>query len=200
MNLKKDYYLENSRVILKPLTIIDVDKLTTFAINEPDLWKYTLNKPSSKEKLETYIEKAINERENEISYPFTVFDKQSQSYAGCTRIHDINALHKTCAIGYTWYGEKYQGTGLNKNCKYLLFKFAFDKLLMERIQFRADKNNFRSINAIKSLGCTVEGVLRSNMYMPDGKRRDSIILSILKDEWFNCSEKMLKEKINENPN
>src|SRR5690606_19266934 len=101
-----------------------------------------------------------------------------------TRIYEINSIHKTCSIGYTWYGKKFQGTGLNKNCKYLLFKFAFEELLMERIQFRADKNNIRSINAIKSLGCKEEGILRNNMYKPDGTRRDSIILSILKNEWL----------------
>jgi RimJ/RimL family protein N-acetyltransferase len=41
----------------------------------------------------------------------------------------------------------------------------------------------RSINAMKSIGCVVEGILRSNMYKPNGDRRDSIVLSILKNEW-----------------
>ena len=36
---------------------------------------------------------------------------------------------------------------------------------------------------MKSLGCQVEGILRSNCMGHDG-RRDSIVLSILKDEWF----------------
>lgn len=76
-----------------------------------------------------------------------------------------------------------------------MFKFAFEELEMKRIQFRADKNNTRSTNAIKSLGGKEEGVLRSNMNKPDGTRRDSIILSILRHEWFDFVEKILKEKI-----
>ncbi len=178
MNLQKEYHLENSRVLLRPLLIEDAAHLATIALNEPDLWNYTLNKLTSEEKLNSYIKTAITERETEVSYPFSVFDKASKSYAGCTRIYDINTIHKTCAIGYTWYGKEFQGTGLNKNCKYVLFKFAFEELNMERIQFYADKNNVRSINAIKSLGCQEEGILRSNKYKPDGERRDSMVLSI----------------------
>jgi len=53
---------------------------------------------------------------------------------------------------------------------------------MERVEFRADNKNQRSINAMKSIGCVVEGVQRSIMYKPNGERIDTIVLSILKDE------------------
>ena len=84
---------------------------------------------------------------------------------------------------------------MNKNCKYLLLEFAFEFLKMERVEFRADNDNERSIQAMKSIGCTIEGVLRSNTYKPDGGRRDSIVLSILKDEWHNTIKHKLKESI-----
>lgn len=58
MDTRKEYHLENPRVLLQPLVIDDVDKLVGFAINEPDLWKYTLSKLTSKEKLRLYIEEA----------------------------------------------------------------------------------------------------------------------------------------------
>jgi hypothetical protein len=64
---------------------------------------------------------------------------------------------------------------------------------MERVKFRADNENQRSINAMKSIGCVVEGVLRSNTYKPNGELRDSIVLSILKDEWNNTVKQKLKE-------
>jgi len=54
---------------------------------------------------------------------------------------------------------------------------------MERVEFRADYENKRSISAMKSIGCKEEGVLRSNGFKADGTRRDSIVLSILKEEW-----------------
>ena len=55
----------------------------------------------------------------------------------------------------------------------------------ERVEFRADARNESSIAAMKSIGCKPEGILRSNMPLTDGGRRDSIVLSILKDEWEN---------------
>ena len=128
---------------------------------------------------------AIDARKEEKEYPFIVFDKLRNSYAGSSRFYDIQLLHKTLQLGYTWYGKDFQGTGLNKQCKYLLLSFAFDKLGMERVEFRADNNNKRSIAAMKSIGCKEEGVLRSNSVKQDGLRRDSIVLSILKGEWEN---------------
>lgn len=66
------------------------------------------------------------------------------------------ALYINAALGDK---EKGMATGLNKNCKYLLLQYAFEELGMERVEFRADNNNSRSVAAMKSIGCTVEGVL-----------------------------------------
>jgi RimJ/RimL family protein N-acetyltransferase len=66
---------------------------------------------------------------------------------------------------------------------------------MERVEFRADNKNERSIAAMKSIGCTAEGVLRNHQPTRDaGIRRDSIILSILKDEWFGGVKENLRNK------
>ena len=66
---------------------------------------------------------------------------------------------------------------------------------MERVEFRADNNNARSIAAMKGIGCTTEGVLRQNVIKTNGGRRDSIVLSILKEEWKNQVKVNLLEKI-----
>ena len=66
---------------------------------------------------------------------------------------------------------------------------------MERVEFRADNNNERSVAAMKSIGCRVDGILRSNMPKREGGRRDSIVLSILKNEWFNEVKEKLKERL-----
>jgi RimJ/RimL family protein N-acetyltransferase len=68
----------------------------------------------------------------------------------------------------------------------LLLQFAFETLKMERVEFRADNKNVRSIAAMKSIGCKEEGVLRNHMPTFDSDlRRDTIILSILSSEWFD---------------
>jgi RimJ/RimL family protein N-acetyltransferase len=100
-------------------------------------------------------------------------------------------------LGYTWYGKKFQRTGLNRHCKFLLLTFAFERLGVERFELRADNNNEASINAMKGIGCKVDGILRSNMPTREpAVRRDSIVFSILKEEWFDGVKEMLSKKLN----
>jgi RimJ/RimL family protein N-acetyltransferase len=66
---------------------------------------------------------------------------------------------------------------------------------MQRVEFRADNENKRSIAAMKSIGCVEEGILRSNSPKADGGRRDSIVLSILKEEWESSVKKNLYLKL-----
>jgi N-acetyltransferase len=192
----EDYILENDKVLLRPLEFGDVAQLLEFSENEPELWKYSLKGANGKENLLTYINEAIENRHRKIEYPFIVFDKVQNKYAGSTRFYDIQLAYKTMQLGYTWYGKAFQGTGLNKNCKYLLLEWAFDKLDMERIEFRADNKNEKSIAAMKSIGCKIDGILRANVPNNEGGRRDSIVLSILKAEWYHEVKKKLQEKIN----
>lgn len=191
-----DTILEDERVILRPLTETDYENLLPFALNEKGLWFYSLVRPEGEDGLKNYINIALNEKVAGKEFPFIVFDKKTNEYAGSTRFYDINFPYKTIQLGYTWYGKKFHGTGLNKHCKFLLLQFAFEKLGMERVEFRADARNERSIAAMKSIGCKVDGILRSNMPTMEGHvRRDSIVLSILKDEWFNGVKENLENQL-----
>jgi len=195
IDFTQDYVLENENVLLRPLLTSDEENLLEFSEYEPELWKFSLITAAGKDNLKEYIRIALDARRLHKEYPFIVFDKRKKRYAGSTRFYDIQPNYKTLQLGYTWYGHDFQGTGLNRNCKYLLLQFAFEKLNMERVEFKADNNNARSIAAMKGIGCKVEGVLRSNMPKRDGGRRDSIVLSILKDEWESEVKKMLEGKL-----
>ena len=194
-NFEAAYIIENDRVLIRPLVKEDISHLLPFSLNEPELWTYSLVPAHGEENLKKYMELALAKREQHDSYPFIVYDKKTQQYAGSTRFYDIQIQHNTVQLGYTWFGKAFQGTGLNKHCKYLLLKFAFETLGVDRVEFRADNNNKRSIAAMQSIGCTVEGVLRSNCKAING-RRDSIVLSILKDEWTANVKSLLLNKLN----
>ncbi len=196
-NCNDPLILENEHVLLRPLEESDIENLLEIAINEPETWKYSLVSAHGKENLTQYIQKAIEARINNTELPFIVYDKKSKKYAGSTRFYDIRMDFKTLLLGYTWYGKNYRGTGLNKHCKLLLLQFAFETLGVKRVEFRADTNNALSIAAMKSIGCTVEGILRSHLPVELGqqKRRDSIILSILSEEWFDHVKENLKNKL-----
>lgn len=194
-NHLSDYILEDDKVLLRPLTITDAELLLPFALNEPDTWRYSQISAQGEQGIKSYIQTAVTNRETGKEYAFIVFDKTTGEYAGSTRFYDIQPQNNMLQLGYTWYGEKFRGTGLNKHCKFLLLQLAFEQLNIYRIEFRADARNERSIAAMKSIGCIPEGILRSHMWLRDGSRRDSIVLSILKGEWENGVKENLKKRL-----
>ena len=175
--------LENERVLLRPVQKSDFEHLLPFSLNEPEIWKFGLVTAAGEENLRNYLATAVKNLEDKKEYPFIVFDKKTNLYAGSTRFYDIQQPWLTAQLGYTWYGKDFQQTGLNRHCKLLLLTYVFEVWGMERLEFRADANNERSVAAMKAIGCIEEGVLRNHMPTAQGGRRDSIILSILKTEW-----------------
>lgn len=195
MDFTQEYILEDERALLRPLTISDYAHLLPFSLNEQELWQYSAQQADSAEKLKIYIEKALIAKINQTEYPFIVFDKKTQQYAGSTRFYDIDLKNDSLQLGYTWYGKAFHKTGLNRHCKFLLLQFAFETLNINRVEFRADYRNKNSIAAMKAIGCQEEGVLRQNMQLPNNVCRDSIILSILKEEWQNDVKAHLQSKM-----
>lgn len=187
--------LENERVVLRPLQADDFDNLLPFSLNEPDIWKYGLVSAAGPENLRTYIDSAVKNRDDKKEYPFIVFDKKANRYAGSTRFYDIQQHWLTTQLGFTWYGSEFQRTGLNRHCKLLLLTYVFEEWGLERLEFRADAKNARSIAAMKAIGCVEEGILRNHMPTASGGRRDSIVLSILRTEWLDGVKGILKNSI-----
>lgn len=191
-----EYILEDDNALLSPLKVEHISRLVDIS-NENNLWTFILEKGNGLDNLTKYIKAAIRNRALKKEYPFIVFDKTKNQFAGITRFYEYSDVLKTIKLGHTWYGQEFRGTGLNKHCKYLLFDFAFEKLGIERIGFGVHEDNKTSIEALKSVGCSKEGVLRSFIPSLDNKgRADIILFSILKNEWFNSKRSVLKYKLN----
>jgi RimJ/RimL family protein N-acetyltransferase len=184
--------LENDRVLLRPIEESDFENLLSFSLHEPEIWFYGLVTAAGKENLRNYLATAVKNRNEKKEYPFIIFDKKANSYAGSTRFYDIQQPWLTTQLGYTWYGAAFQRSGLNRHCKLLLLTYVFEEWGMERCEFRADANNAKSIAAMKAIGCVEEGILRNHMPTAQGGRRDSIILSILKTEWLGGVKSLLE--------
>jgi RimJ/RimL family protein N-acetyltransferase len=90
-------------------------------------------------------------------------------------------------VGFTWLAGSAQGTGVNAEAKFLLFRHAFEEWGVSRVDLKTDARNSRSRAAIESVGAHFEGVLRnwSRSWAPgeDGRLRDSAIFSITAAEW-----------------
>lgn len=187
--------LENDHVLLRPLTMADLEHLLPISLNEPETWYFSPKSAAGEENLKAYIQEALEQQKSGVSLPFIVFDKQHQQYAGSTRFYNINPLNRNLELGFTWYGNAFRGTGLNKQCKFLLLQYAFETLNVLRVGFRADATNARSVAAMKSIGAKEEGILRQDTLMSDGRFRNTIVLSILQEEWYQSVKKALLQKI-----
>lgn len=195
LDFTKDYVLEDDFVKLSPLRLEHNRALLEIS-KDPNIWIYFLEKGNGIDNLTNYIRNAVSNRELEKEYPFIVFDKTKDRYAGTTRFYDYSTEVKSIKLGHTWYGKPFRGTGVNKHCKYLLFEFAFEKLKVERVGFGAYADNKISVAAMQSVGCKKEGVLRNMFPAINGNgRTDAILMSILKNEWLESVKSELKNKL-----
>ena len=64
-----------------------------------------------------------------------------------------------------------------------MFSHAFEKMGLNRVEFRADYLNGASRRALLRLGAKEEGILRNHMVMPNGRVRDSVVYSVIRNEW-----------------
>lgn len=175
--------LENDRVLLRPMEAGDVALLKNVALADPTLLQFSPQRVHTEEYLAEYVSIALRDRENNTRYAFTIFDKQTQTFAGSTSFGNISNYDKRIEIGWTWIGRQFQRTGLNRQCKFLMLSYVFETLQFERLEFRTDERNSVSRTAIEKVGGKFEGILRSHMLMNDGWRRSTACYSILKDEW-----------------
>jgi RimJ/RimL family protein N-acetyltransferase len=175
--------LENAVARLRPIVVADIDYLLPVATKDKDLLQFSPSRIYTKELLKAYIDKAVDNRRNKSRYTFIVFDKTQNAYAGSTAFLNISNADDRLEIGATWYGKDFQGTGLNRNCKFLLLQYSFDTLNAERVEFKTDERNVASRKAIEKIGAQFEGTLRRHTLMHDGFRRNTACYSIIKPEW-----------------
>lgn len=102
---------------------------------------------------------------------------------GMTRFLNIDRKERRLEIGHTWYLPGIWGQVYNKECKLLLLQLALETLGYNRVEFRVAHQNIRSQKAVEKIGGIREGVLRKHMIRNDGSRRDTVVFSIIDDEW-----------------
>lgn len=174
--------LENEHVKLSPLDLDNYELLIPVA-SEKNLVQYSPSDIETPEALKNYVTIALQQQKEKSSIPFIVYDKKSEKYAGSTRYMNINWKNKVLHIGSTWIGKNFQGTGLNTEMKQLLLNYAFLELGFEKVEFRVDERNIRSRKAVEKLGCVLEGILRKDVYLLDGFKRNTCCYGLLKEEW-----------------
>jgi N-acetyltransferase len=102
---------------------------------------------------------------------------------GTTSLGDIDVHNEKLHLGWTAYSPDVWGTSVNPECKLLLLWHAFEHCRFGRVKLRTDLINSRSQAAIAKLGATREGIARRHIKRADGSWRDSVIYSVIIDDW-----------------
>jgi RimJ/RimL family protein N-acetyltransferase len=161
------------------------------AAADGELWKCWYTSVPSEKTIDNYIDSVLDELTRDKALPFVVIDKKSNTVIGATRFCNATPQHRRVEIGYTWYAKAHQKTGVNTACKYLLLTHAFDTLNCIAVEFRTHWYNTASRNAISRLGAKQDGVLRNHQIDAEGALRDTVVFSILRDEWPTVRKSLL---------
>lgn len=174
--------LEGHGVRLEPLSTGHQDGLVA-AAGDGRLWELWFTSVPAPEQAASYIADALEGQRAGHMLPWAVRDLTTGILAGSTRFHDIAAGIDRVEIGYTWYGRRWQRSHVNTASKLLPLTHAFEELGCRVVGFRTDNFNFASQRAIEALGARKDGVIRHHFARRDGSVRDSVMYSILAEEW-----------------
>jgi RimJ/RimL family protein N-acetyltransferase len=107
----------------------------------------------------------------------------ASTVVGTTSLLDVDLLNESVHLGGTGYAPAVWGTVINPAAKLLLLQHAFEDCGFGRVKLQTGLENVRSQAAIAKLGAAREGVLRRHKRLADGSFRDTVVFSILADEW-----------------
>lgn len=174
--------LEGTHVRLVPLAPAHHEALCAIGL-EPALWALTTIRVQSAEDMRRYVQAALDAQAAGTALAFVLALPRTGTVVGTTRYHSIVAAHRRLEIGFTWVGLPWQRTPVNTEAKYLLLRQAFEGYGCQRVEFKADADNEPSCRALRRIGATQEGVLRSYMLSPHRGSRDLALFSIVAAEW-----------------
>ncbi|HKP46377.1 MAG TPA: GNAT family protein [Pyrinomonadaceae bacterium] len=174
--------LEGRHVRLEPLLASHAEALVS-AASDGELWTSMVTVVPSSDTIADYLQAALNGQAQGRELPFVIIRKANDQIVGTTRFYEMRPLDRAVAIGYTWLARSAQRTPVNTETKLLLLTHAFENWHCVRVELITDLLNEQSRAAILRLGAKQEGILRNHLILPSGRIRDSVVFSIIEEEW-----------------
>jgi N-acetyltransferase len=194
MKFAKPGPLSGPCVVLEPLTLQHRELLRHAAAEDQSIWTYfPVNYNGASEDFDLWFDYTMERFSNDDHYPFAVRRRVDDRVIGTTRFYDMVPDHLRLSIGSTWYVKDARGTLINPEVRLLTLSYAFDKLSVNRVELITDPFNLSSRAAMRILGAVEEGVIRNHMIYKDGRIRDSVLFSIIKNEWPGVRERLMRK-------
>ncbi len=148
------------------------------ALDHDDVWRHVAGRPGSPDECRELL---AARSADPWWHPWVVL--AGGRVVGMSSYLEVSPPDARLEIGFTAYSPDVWGTEVNPECKLLLLGYAFDELGCGRVQLKTDVRNVRSQRAIDRLGTRHEGVLRRYQRRADGTVRDTVLFSIVAEEW-----------------
>ena len=174
--------LEGRHVRLEPLSREHHAALCE-AGQDPATFRWFPTTVAGEQGMRAYIDSGLTDHAAGRALPFVIRRLEGGRIVGATRFAAFEPAHQRAEIGWTWLEASARRTPVNTECKRLLLAHGFERLGLNRIEFKTDSRNAASRAALARIGATEEGVFRNHMRMPDGSIRHSVWFSIIREEW-----------------
>lgn len=190
----KPVVLESPHVRLEPYSLSHLEGLIQAASEPRDSFQFTRVPQPNVDDMRNEIDLSLADQAEGKSLPFVIIARDSDEVAGSTKLMNAEYWQRqggmapsetpdAIEIGATWLAEKFQRTAVNTEAKLLLLTHSFEILRVKRVTLKTDERNVRSRRNIERVGATLDGVLRSHTFAPDGTIRNSAWYSIVESEW-----------------
>jgi RimJ/RimL family protein N-acetyltransferase len=173
-------------VALEPVEERHREPLRAAANADPDIWPlypYSM----AGEHFESFWAALLAGQASGARMPFAV--SLNDECVGISCYLNIDAAQDSLEIGGTYYRPDARGGMVNPSAKLLLLGHAFASGA-RRVSFKVDAINTRSRAAVLKLGAVQEGVLRQDRVTWTGRVRDTVIFSILREEWSGVRSRL----------
>lgn len=181
---QKNFYqpLLNDLISLIPITQEHIQEMKALSSN-PDIWTWYTADLTDPDALADWMTKRLEETERGEKMTYSVVLNDTGKVIGSSSFGNISRQEKGIEIGWTWLAADFIGSGINKHMKFLMLQHAFEAMEIERLELRTDETNLRSRRAMEKIGALHDGTLRSHRSTQGGRRRNTVVYSILKSEW-----------------
>lgn len=130
---------------------------------------------------ESYIQKVIENWQNETEFGFAIFDASNSQFLGDVSLNAFNNNHKFYNFGY-WIRISQQKRGIASETTRLLVKAAFEDLPINRIEIITAIENIASQKTAEKAGATREGILRNRLLIGD-RIHDAVMFSFIREDF-----------------
>lgn len=173
--------LEGDLVRLEPLIPQHQDELWS-ALDHDEVWTWIPIGRPDREGFTKFFQFLLGENTTDGMVTWVNRLRETGEVVGMSSYLAIRPEHDGVEIGFTIYSPAAWGTGANVEAKKLMMGHGFEKVGLQRIEFKTDARNERSRGALAALPAQFEGIFRKHMNTAYGVR-DSAYYSVIDDDW-----------------